>query len=103
MLHEDLSAKILQACFEVSKKLGSGFLEFVYEKALLITLKQKDLNAVSQIPLTVNFRGAIVGEFYADLLVENKVLIESKAVNNLVNEYYAQLLNYLKATKKIFH
>lgn len=98
MLHEELSGKILQACFEVSKELGCGFLESVYEKSLMIALKQKGLNAVSQSPLTVKFRGAIVGEFYADVLVENKILIELKAVNNLTNEHFAQVLNYLKAT-----
>ena len=98
MLHEELSGKILQACFEVNKELGSGFLESVYEKALLVALKQKGFNAVSQVPLVVKFRNVIVGEFYADLLVENKILVELKAVNNLANEHYAQLLNYLKAT-----
>lgn len=72
MLYSDLTAKILEACFEVSNELGSGFLESVYEKALLITLKQKGLEAVAQVRLQVKFRGAIVGDFYADLLVEGK-------------------------------
>lgn len=98
MLHEDLTGKILQACFEVSKELGSGFLESVYEKALLVALRQKNLQAATQVPLLVKFRGVIVGEFYADILVEGKVLVELKAVSNLTNEHYAQLLNYLKAT-----
>jgi len=98
MLHEDLTGKILQACFEVSKELGSGFLESVYEKALLVALRQKDLQAAAQVPLLVKFRGIIVGEFYADILVEEKVLVELKAVGVLANEHYAQLLNYLKAT-----
>ena len=98
MLYEDLTGKILQACFEVSKELGSGFLESVYEKALLVALRQKDLQAAAQVPLLVKFRGVIVGDFYADILVEGKVLIELKAVRNLANEHYAQLLNYLKAT-----
>ncbi len=98
MLHEDLTGKILQSCFEVSKELGSGFLESVYEKALLVALKQKGLRAAAQVPLLVNFRGVIVGEFYADILVEGKVLLELKAVSGLANEHYAQLLNYLKAT-----
>ncbi len=98
MLHEELTRKILQACFEVSKELGSGFLESVYEKALLVALKQKGLQVVSQTPLRVKFRGVVVGEFFADILVEGKVLIELKAVGGLANEHYAQLLNYLKAT-----
>ena len=98
MLHEELSGKILQACFEVSKELGYGFLESVYEKALIIALRQKGLNVISQAPLTVKFRNVVIGEFYADLLVENKILMELKAVNNLANEHFAQILNYLKAT-----
>lgn len=98
MIHEDLTGKILQACFEVSKELGSGFLESVYEKSLLIALKQKNLQGSAQVPLLVKFRGVIVGEFYADILVEGKVLIELKAVSSLANEHYAQILNYLKAT-----
>jgi len=97
MLYEDLTGKILQASFEVSKELGSGFLESVYEKALLVALRQKDLQAAAQVPLLVKFRGVIVGDFYADVLVEGKVLIELKAVSHLANEHYAQLLNYLKA------
>jgi len=98
MIYEDLTGKILQACFEVSKELGSGFLESVYEKSLLVALKQKNLQVAAQVPLVVKFRDIIVGEFYADILVEGKVLIELKAVGGLANEHYAQLLNYLKAT-----
>lgn len=98
MLYEELTGGILKACFEVSKELGAGFLESVYENALLVALKQKGFSASSQVPLLVKFRGMIVGKFYADILVENKVLIELKAVNNLGSEHYAQLLNYLKAT-----
>jgi len=99
MLYEELTKKILEACFEVSKELGVGFLESVYEKALIIALQQKGLKVESQVPLKVLFRGVIVGEFYADVLVENKILIELKAINNLANEHFAQLINYLKATE----
>ena len=98
MLHEELTGKILQACFEVSKELGTGFLESVYEKALLVALRQKDLRAENQFPLQVKFRGEIVGEFFVGVLVENKILLELKTVNNLTNEHYAQTINYLKAT-----
>ncbi len=65
---------------------------------MLVALKQKGLRAAAQVPLLVNFRGVIVGEFYADILVEGKVLVKLKAVSCLANEHYAQLLNYLKAT-----
>lgn len=100
MLHEDLTGKILEACFEVSKELGTGFVESVYEKALMVALKQKGLKVENQVSLKVKFRSVIVGEFYADLLIEDKIIIELKAVNSLINEHFAQLLNYLKATEK---
>ncbi|NJM53842.1 MAG: GxxExxY protein, partial [Blastocatellia bacterium] len=96
----DLTGKILEGCFEVSKELGVGFVESVYEKALMVALKQKGLKVENQVPLKVKFRGVIVGEFYADLLVEDKILIELKAVNAFINEHFAQILNYLKATEK---
>jgi GxxExxY protein len=98
MLHQDLTGTILEACFEVINELGAGFLESVYEKSLLIALKQKGLNAKPQERLSVRFRGIIVGEFYADILVEDKVIIELKAVKTLTPEHQAQLINYLKAT-----
>ncbi|MET0752277.1 MAG: GxxExxY protein [Pyrinomonadaceae bacterium] len=98
MLFDDLTSKILEASFEVSRELGAGFLESVYEKALLVALKQKGLNAICQVPLKVKFRGIIVGEFYADILVEEKVLVELKAVSRILSEHKAQVINYLKAT-----
>lgn len=98
MLHEDLTGKVLQACFEVSNKLGIGFIESVYEKALLVALIEKGLKAERQVPINVKFRNVIVGEFYADVLVDDKILIELKAVNNLINEHKVQVINYLKAS-----
>src|SRR5262245_1640082 len=98
MLHEELTGKILEASFEVINELGAGFLEGVYEEALLIALRQKGIGVAQQVPLKVRFRGAIVGDFYADILVEEKVIIELKAVKALAPEHQAQLINYLKAT-----
>ena len=98
MIQQELTGKILEACFEVSNELGAGFLESVYEKALLVALRQKDLNVESQVKLQVMFRGIVVGDYFADILVENKILIELKAVNALTKEHFAQILNYLKAT-----
>ena len=98
MLYEDLTAKALEACFEVSKELGAGFLESVYERALIIALNQKGLEAKAQHPLSVRFRGQVVGEFYADIMLEGKVILELKAVRTLTPEHQAQLINYLKAT-----
>jgi GxxExxY protein len=98
MLYEDITKKILEACFEVSNELGFGYLESLYEKALLIALRQKGLKAENQVPLTVKFRGEVVGEFFVDILVEEKVLVELKVANNLSKENFAQVINYLKAT-----
>jgi GxxExxY protein len=98
MLYEDITKKILEACFEVSNELGIGYLESVYERSLLIALRQKGLKAENQIPLQVKFRGEPVGEFFVDILVEDKILIELKVVNALTKEFYAQTINYLKAT-----
>lgn len=98
LLHEELTGKVLQACFEVINELGAGFLESVYENALLIALREQGLDARSQVPLTVTFRGESVGTFYADLLVEGKVIVELKAVDALAPEHQAQVINYLKAT-----
>jgi GxxExxY protein len=99
MIYEDITKKILEACFEVSNELGFGYLEFVYEKALLIVLRQKGLKAENQVPLLVKFRGEVVGEFFVDILVEEKVLVELKVANSLSKENFAQVINYLKATE----
>lgn len=82
----------------MSNELGAGFLESVYHKALIIALEQKGLKVESQVPLTVTFRGHNVGNFFADLLVENKVIVELKAVAALAPEHSAQVINYLKGT-----
>jgi GxxExxY protein len=98
VLYEDLTAKALEACFEVMRELGAGFLESVYEKSLLIALRQKGMSAKAQFPLAVKFREQVVGEFYADVLLEDKDIIELKAVRALTPEHYAQVINYLNAT-----
>lgn len=98
MIHEELTRKLLAVCFEVSNELGCGFLESVYEKSLLLALADAGLKAKSQVPLKVHFRTRVVGEFYADVVVEDLVLVELKAVKKLVPEHLAQVMNYLKAT-----
>ena len=98
MLDDELTGAILGACFEVINELGAGFLESVYEKALLIALRDKGLNVASQVPIPVLFRGQPVGEFFADLLVQGRIIVELKAVKNIVPEHMAQVINYLKAT-----
>jgi GxxExxY protein len=98
MLHEELTGKILAASFDVMNELGAGFLESVYEKALAIALCERGLSIKVQHPIQVCFRGKSVGEFWADILVEEKALLELKAVKALLPEHQAQTINYLKAT-----
>ena len=94
MIYEELTQKILGACFDVSNELGCGFLESVYLKALMIALTEAGLKAESQVPLHVFFRDRMVGEFYADIIVEGTAIVEVKAVKALVPEHLAQVLNY---------
>lgn len=96
--HQQITQAVIGCAFEVINELGAGFLESVYEKALLLTLRQKGLSAIAQHPVTVLFRHECVGNFYADIFVEGKVIIELKAVKILTPEHQAQLINYLKAT-----
>lgn len=93
-----MTGSIIGVCYEVSNELGAGFLESVYQKALVLALIQKGFDVVEQPPLEVRFRGVVVGRFYPDLIVNNKVILELKAVNELIPEHTAQLINYLKAT-----
>lgn len=86
------------AIFEVNRILGPGFLEKVYENALLIELRARGLKAESQTPINVSYKGNAVGEYFADILVEDMVIIELKTVEHLEKIHEAQLLNYLKAT-----
>jgi GxxExxY protein len=98
VLHQKTTAVILQACFEVAQELGAGFVESVYEKALQIALHEKGLRVETQCPIRVLFRGQVVGEFYADLLVKDCVIVELKATKALAPEHMAQVINYLNAT-----
>ena len=94
----DLTYQINGAIFEVSRTLGAGFLEKVYENALTIELKERGMRAINQVPIKVSYKDTIVGEYFADILVEDKVILELKAVENLSKLHEAQILNYLKAT-----
>jgi len=89
---------IKQACITVRKALGNGFLEKVYENALLIELKRLGLAVVSQKELLVKYRGQDVGQYFADIVVNDKIIIELKTVNKIVSIHRMQVLNYLKAT-----
>jgi GxxExxY protein len=98
VIHGELTERILSACFAVSNELGSGFVESVYQKALLIALAEAGLRAESLVPLKVMYRRQSVGDFVADIIVEDTVLLELKAVRALCPEHLAQVMNYLKAT-----
>ena len=94
----ELTYKINGAIFEVNRVLGSGFLEKVYENALIEELKELGLKAENQVPINVKYKGKDVGEYYADIVVEKRVIIELKAIDSLQKIHEAQILNYLKAT-----
>ena len=94
----EITYKINGAVFEVMRVLGAGFLEKVYENALLIELRKRGLKAESQVPLRVSYKGEVVGEYVVDILVEDAVILELKAVEQIQKIHEAQLLNYLKAT-----
>jgi GxxExxY protein len=98
MKHEEITRAVIGCAFEVINELGAGFLESVYEKALLLALRQKGLSAISQHPVKVMFRGHCVGDFYADIFVEEKAIVELKAVKAITPEHQAQIINYLNAT-----
>jgi GxxExxY protein len=93
-----LTEKIIRCAFNVHNELGSGFLEKVYENALRIELVQENIEVKQQAPVEVHYKGTVIGSYCADLLVENKVLVELKAVETLVKQHEVQLVNYLKAT-----
>jgi GxxExxY protein len=96
--HAEITDKIIAAFYKVYNTLGYGFLEKVYENALAIELCKQGLEAKAQAPITVFYEGEVVGEYFADLVIANAVIIELKATMALAEEHEAQLLNYLKAT-----
>ena len=97
-LHQDLTQKIIKAFYDVYNTLGYGFLEKVYHNALLIELQKIGLSYSSQHPIDVYYEDTIVGKYFADIIVEERVVIEIKAKQALCEEHEYQLINYLKAT-----
>jgi GxxExxY protein len=93
-----VTEKIIGCAYKVSNELGSGFLEKVYENALAYELRKDGLHVLQQHPMQVQYDGVVVGEYYADLLVEDCVMVELKTVKALDEVHMAQCLNYLKAT-----
>ena len=95
MLNKELSYKIVGCCMEVHSQLGPGLLEQCYHNALFYELKQAGLNVVYNAPFNVFYKGETVGEYFADLVVEGRVIIELKSVKTLLSVHTAQLINYL--------
>lgn len=100
MRHKELTEKVIGCAYKVYNKMGFGYLESVYEKCLLIELGKANLVAEAQYPITVRYENEIVGEFVADVLVEDTIILELKSVRRVVNAHEVQLVNYLVATGK---
>jgi len=99
LLYKDLSNKVIKCFFNVYYTLGFGFLEKVYENALMIELLKNGIRAEKQKPIKVFYSEIQVGEYFADIIVENSLILELKAVERIVEEHEFQLINYLKATE----
>ena len=99
MKHEELSQQIIKVYYQVYNELGYGFLERVYQNALYLALKQEGFEVEPQRKIKVWFRGFEVGDYFADLIVNDTIILELKATEYLVEEHDAQLLNYLRGTE----
>lgn len=97
-LHKDITHSIIGAAYKVYNTLGSGFLEKVYENALCMEIEILGLEVERQAPIKVLYKGKVVGEYFADLLVEKNIIVELKAVTELNRAHEVQLVNYLRAT-----
>ena len=99
LLHKEITDIILKGFYNVYNTLGYGFLEKVYENAMVIELTKLGLNVHKQVPINVFYGEQLVGEYYADLVVEKTIIIELKAAENISEAHEFQLINYLKATE----
>jgi GxxExxY protein len=97
--HEEITGPLIELFYHVYRTLGYGFLEKVYAGAMIVAGQRLGLQIVDEVPIRVTFEGATVGEYHADLVVNDAVVVELKAARTLVPEHEAQLLNYLKATR----
>ena len=97
MLYEDLTEKIIKAAMTVHNILGFGYMEKVYENSLMIELELSDLKAIQQQSMKVFYKEKLVGDYIADVIVEDKIIVELKSIENLNKIHEVQLVNYLKA------
>ena len=100
MKHEELTEKIIGCAYTVYNKMGFGFLESVYEQCLLIELKKAGLQVESQSPINVFYDDELVGEFFADVIVEDTIILELKSARRIAQAHEVQIVNYLTATQK---
>jgi len=100
MEHEELTHKIIGCAYNVFNELGFGFLESIYKKAMIIELVKNNLKVEAEKPRKVYYDNQILGDFYIDLYIEDKVIVELKSVQNLVKEHEVQLVNYLQGLQK---
>lgn len=100
IFHKELSYKIIGVAMQVHRELGFGFLEKVYENAMMVLLRKEMINSVQQAAITVHFMGVVVGEYYADILADDRIILELKSLEKITDAHKAQALNYLKATGK---
>ncbi|MBC8400291.1 MAG: GxxExxY protein [Candidatus Marinimicrobia bacterium] len=98
IVYRDLSYKIVGLAMTVHNELGYGFLEKVYENAMMVLFRLDGITVQQQFPIKVQFQGEIIGDYYADILVANKIILELKSIDQIVDIHRAQTLNYLKAT-----
>ena len=100
IFHKELSYKIIGVAMQVHRELGFGFLEKVYENAMMVLLRKEMINSVQQAAIIVHFMGVVVGEYYADILADDRIILELKSLEKITDAHKAQALNYLKATGK---
>ena len=97
-LYSDITNEVLNAFYDVYNELGYGFLEKVYKNALFNELTQRGIRCQKEYPISVYYKGVCVGDYYADIMIEDKIILELKAVKTILPEHLAQLNNYLRAT-----
>jgi GxxExxY protein len=99
LLHKEITEKIIKAYYKVYNTLGYGFLEKVYENAMAIELRNMGFEVKCQYPINVFYESEVIGEYYADIVINDIIVIELKASGSLLEEHECQLINYLKATE----
>jgi GxxExxY protein len=98
--HKDLSYKMIGLAMQVHRELGFGFLEKVYENAMMVLCRKEIIKAEQQAPITVSFHSETIGQYYADILVDDQIILELKSTDKITDAHRAQALHYLKATDK---